>query len=361
MVTVSQKVFGVTQSGENVFQITLRNKRGTEVVLINYGATIQSIYTSDRSGTFANIVLGCDLLADYERQDACLGAVAGLCANRIAHARFELDGQTIQLTQNHGKHHLHGGTKGFQRTVWDVATEQGDDCASVIMSCTQKDGEAGYPGNVKAAVTYTLSDNNSLDIQYSATSDKTTVANLTQHSYFNLSGKKDNNCLEHVLQINADQYLPTDEESIPVGELTCVGNTPFDFRTPKAIGRDIHSHHHELIKCRGFDHNLCLAHTHRKGLHLAGEVFEPESGRAMTIETNQPGVQLYTGNFLQGTPAAGGCEWQQHDGFCLETQAWPDAPNQPHFPSITLQPGDVYQHHTRWTFSVKDDQQGANH
>ncbi|MTI15204.1 aldose epimerase family protein [Sansalvadorimonas verongulae] len=354
MVTVSQKAFGCTRSGESVSQIALCNGQGTEVVLINYGATIQSIRTKDRSGHFANIVLGCDGLTDYEQQSACLGAVAGPCANRIAHGRFELNGDTVQLTQNHDKHHLHGGAKGYQRTIWQFDTEQSDGCASVIMSCTTADGEEGYPGNVTSIVTYTLNDDNSLDIRYSATTDKTTVVNITQHSYFNLSGQPQTDCLNHSLQLNAEHYLATDAESIPTGELVAVEGTPFDFRHPKTIGQDIHTDHRELTKCRGFDHNYCLTPNPDQELHDVGEVYEPESGRTMKVETNQPGIQLYTGNFLQGTPATQGRKWENHSGFCLESQAWPDAPNQPGFPSITLKPDAKYHHHTRWTFGIKD-------
>ena len=345
--SVRQEPFGKTPAGEEITRTTLINGHGMEVVLLNYGATIQAIRTPDRDGQLANIVLSCDNLEDYVKQDACLGAVAGRNANRIAHGRFSLNGEQHQLSGNLDGHHLHGGYVGFQRSVWKQSIRESRNSVSVTMTCHSPDGDEGYPGDLDAAVTYTLNSDNQLDISYRATTSKATIINLTQHSYFNLAGG--GSCLDHVLRIQADHYLPTDSNIVPAGNVAEVGGTPFDFRDGKAIGKDIHSDDPQLTMSHGFDHNLCLS---RNGeLQDMGEVFEPGSGRVMRIQTDQPGVQLYTGNYLDGVPAPEGKTYSQYDGFCLETQAWPDAPNHPEFPSTELHPGKVYQHQTVLTFS----------
>ncbi len=351
MLTVSEEYFGETSAGENVVRTTIVNTNGLEVALINYGATIQAIRTPDRNSNLTNIVLSCDSLAKYEQQDVYLGAVAGRTANRTAKGMAVIDGEEFHLACNNGSNHLHGGNTGFNRKIWQQKVHKGITFASVTMSYLSPDGEENYPGNLDVSVTYTLTNTNQLHIHYKATTDKSTVVNLTQHSYFNLAGK--GSCLNHLLQLDADYYLPTSSSVIPTGEIADISNTPFDFRTPKTIGQDIHNSHAQLIIGNGYDHNYCLSangDTPKKFAHIV----EPESGRVMTVATNQPGVQFYSGNYLEGTPAEGSRYYDMRDGFCLETQAWPDAPNHPCFPSTELKPGEIYHHHTVLTFSCEE-------
>ncbi len=359
MIKIDQHSFGRTAQGEEVTRTLLTNRHGMEVALLNYGATIQAIRSADRDGQLANIVLSCDNLEDYERQSVYLGAVVGRCANRIAGGRLLLDGNDHQLTINNGDNHLHSGDSGFHAKVWEQSLNEYDDAVSVTMTCYGKDGDDGYPGNVEVRVIYTLTDDNIFDIRYSAITDKTTVVNLTQHSYFNLAGA--GTIHNHQLQLDAEGYLPLNEQSTPLGHVQTVEDTAFDFRTPKTIGRDITGERHtsecaqQLTMARGYDHNFCLPSGAQPETRRMGEVWEPVSGRLLTVYTNQPGVQLYTGNYLEGTPAPEGRIWNNHEGFCLETQGWPDAPNQPGFPSITLQSGAIYQHHTCWIFDCRSE------
>ncbi|CAM3600273.1 aldose epimerase family protein [Parendozoicomonas haliclonae] len=354
---VEQSLFGRTTAGEDVTRTVLTNDQGMKVALIDYGATIQAIHCPDQNGQSENIVLSCDSLEDYERQSVYLGAVVGRCANRIAKGRLELEGQTYQLTINNDPNHLHGGENGFHTKVWEQSIEEYDDAISVTMTCTSPDGEDGYPGHVQARVIYTLTSDNILDIRFSATTNKTTVVNLTQHSYFNLAGS--GTIHNHVLQLDAPEYLPIDENAIPTGQIQPVQSSAFDFIHPKAIGQDIAGIsssglcQQQLALANGYDHTFCLPYDGQSETRRMGEVWEPSSGRTLTIYTNQPGVQLYTGNYLEGTPAPEGKVWHNQEGFCLETQGWPDASNQPNFPAITLQPGEIYQHHTCWIFGCR--------
>ena len=350
MITVREELFGKTRAGEKVFRTTLRNANGVEVALINYGATIQAIRTPDRHGCMENIVLSCASIADYEQQVAYLGTVAGRTANRTAKGMAVIDGQEYHFACNNGPNHLHGGNCGFNRKVWQQAVIQNITSASVTMSYFSPDGEENYPGNLDVSVTYTLTEENQLHMVYRGTTDKTTLVNLTQHSYFNLAGQ--GSCLNHLLQIDAEHFLPADATAIPTGEVAEVKGTPFDFRTAKTIGQDIEVEHQQLVIGHGYDHNFCLQ-THGETPRDFARVLEPESGRVMTIATDQPGVQFYSGNYLEGTPAAGNKQYQAREGFCLETQAWPDAPNHPYFPSTELKPDETYCHHTILTFSCE--------
>ncbi|MCL6268939.1 galactose mutarotase [Sansalvadorimonas sp. 2012CJ34-2] len=350
MVTVKEELFGKTRAGEDILRTVMCNSLGVEVALINYGATIQAIRTPDRYGNLENIVLSCDSVANYERQGAYLGTVAGRTANRTAKGMTVIAGKEYHFACNNGPNHLHGGNCGFNRKVWQQSITRNENSASVTMSYLSIDGEENYPGNLNVAVIYTLTEENQLHAVYKATTDKTTLVNLTQHSYFNLAGKGD--CLGHILQLDAEHYLPTDPTAIPTGELADVAGTPFDFRIAKPIGQNISEDHPQLEIGKGYDHNFCLSADSEEPREFA-KVHEPESGRVMTVATDQPGVQFYSGNYLEGTPAAGDEHYQARAGFCLETQIWPDASNHPHFPSTELKPGDTYHHHTILTFSCE--------
>ena len=277
--------------------------------------------------------------------------MSGDTATGLAKARFTLDGRTYPLAANNGVNHLHGGVQGFDKVLWQGEALRGG--TAVVFTRTSADGEEGYPGNLKARVTYTLTDKNELMVAYEATADKPTVVNLTQHTYFNLAGQGTGNILGHVLRINADRYTPVDATLIPTGELAPVDKTPFDFRQPTAIGARIQSEHPQIQFGRGYDHNWVLARS-GAGLSLAADVYEPTSGRTLQVRTTEPGVQFYAGNFLDGTiTGKGGRVYQQRSGFCLETQHFPDSPNQPTFPSTTLRPGETYRSRTVFTTGTK--------
>jgi aldose 1-epimerase len=338
--------------GKPVEVFTLTNAAGTEVRAITFGGIITSWRVPDRRGQLADIVLGYDDPAAYVKDNSpYLGAIVGRYGNRIAKARFTLDGRTYPLAANNGVNHLHGGIQGFDKVLWQGEALRGG--TGVAFTRTSADGEEGYPGNLKARVTYTLTDKNELVVAYEATTDKPTVVNLTQHTYFNLAGQGTGNILGHVLRINGDRYTPVDETLIPTGELAPVDKTPFDFRQPTAIGARIQSEHPQIQFGRGYDHNWVLARS-GAGLSLAAEVYEPTSGRTLQVQTTEPGVQFYAGNFLDGTiTGKGGRVYQQRSGFCLETQHFPDSPNQPTFPSTTLRPGETYRSRTIFTTGTK--------
>jgi aldose 1-epimerase len=339
-------------NGKPVRSFTLKNSAGLEVSAITYGAIITSWKTPDRTGKMADIVLGFDDPARYLKGDSpYFGAVVGRYGNRIGSAQFALDGRTYKLAANDGANHLHGGTVGFDKVLWDGEAVSNRRGPSVAFTRTSPDGEEGYPGRLKARVTYTLTDKNELIVSYEATTDKPTVVNLTQHSYFNLAAAGD--VLSHELRINADRYTPVDKSLIPTGELTLVEETPFDFRKPTAIGARIASEHPQLEFGRGYDHNWVLARS-GSDLSLAAEVYDPTSGRTLTITTTEPGLQFYSGNFLDGTlTGKEGRVYKQRTGFCLETQHFPDSPNKPKFPSTTLRPGETYRSRTVYTSGVR--------
>ena len=347
---VTRAPFGKLPDGTAIESFTLRNAHGIEVRAITYGAIIVSLRVPDRAGKFDDVVLGHDDLAGYLDKPAYFGSVVGRYGNRIAKGRFTLDGKTYTLATNNGPNHLHGGVKGFDKVVWkgEPAAAGG---ASVTFSYTSRDGEEGYPGTLAARVTYTLSDKGELTFEYSATSDKATPINLTQHSYFNL-GTPGSDILGHELTLDADRFTPVDPTLIPTGQLAPVSGTPFDFRKPTAIGARIAQDDEQLKRGGGYDHNFVLSGA-GEGLRRAGLLADPKTGRTMEILTTEPGVQFYSGNFLDGTiKGKGGVVYKHRSGLCLETQHFPDSPNQPSFPSTILRPGKEYRSKTVLVFGV---------
>jgi aldose 1-epimerase len=348
---VNKTGFGEVQ-GQTVVLYTLRNSAGVEVLVTNFGGIIVSLKTPDRDGEFSDIVLGFDSLAPYVAGTPYFGAIIGRYGNRIARATFTLDGTTHTLAKNDGPNHLHGGVRGFDKVVWSGESFKRENERGVILRYTSPDGEEGYPGTLQAAVTYTLTDANELIVDYLATTDKPTPVNLTQHSYFNLAGEGNGDILDHQLMIAANGYTPIDTTLIPTGEIAPVETTPFDFRTPTAIGARINANHPQLRNGRGYDHNFVL-NREGMGLELAARVVEPASGRTLEIRTTEPGIQFYSGNFLDGTiTGKAGHVYAHRTGFCLETQHYPNSPNQPEFPSTILRPGQEYRTRTVFTFGV---------
>jgi aldose 1-epimerase len=338
--------FGKTPDGAAVSLYTLTNK-SVQVRITNYGGRIVSLTTPDRKGARADIVLGFDTLDPYPTSPF-FGALVGRYANRIGGAKFTLDGKEYPLEKNNGANALHGGSHGFDKVVWTAREIPG----GLELTYLSKDAEAGYPGNLKATVVYTLTDKNELKIDYSATTDKPTIINLTNHSYFNLKGAGEGDILGHVLTLHADQYTPVDAGLIPTGELRSVAGTPFDFRKPTAIGARIDDPNDPQIKLgHGYDHNYVLSHK-GTSLGLAAKIEEPTTGRVMEVLTTQPGVQFYTANNLNGTIEGTGGTYVRRGAFCLETQHFPDTPNQPKFPTAVLRPGETYRTTTVFRFSV---------
>jgi len=333
--------------------ITLKNAPGMEVRVVPYGGIVTSIRVPDRNGRFDDVVLGYDDAEGYRRNNGpYMGAIIGRYANRIAKGMFMLDGQIYQLATNNGPNHLHGGNKGFDKVVWQAEEFRNADGAGVLLRYTSADGEEGYPGTLKVQVTYTLSDTNELIIDYVATTGKATPVNLTHHSYFNLTGAT-HDVLDHELTIDADRYTPIDPTSIPTGEIAPVEGTPFDFRQPTSIGARIQQDNEQLRNGKGYDHNFVL-NRQGEGLVHAAHVYDPSSGRVIDVSTTEPGVQFYSGNFLDGSiKGKSGRVYQQRFGFCLETQHFPDSPNRPQFPSTILRPGVDYRSRTVYAFSVK--------
>lgn len=350
---MTKSPFARTKDGVSVDLITLRNEAGTEIGILTYGGVIRTLKTADRAGMLDDIVLGFDTLALYEEKSPFFGTLVGRYGNRIANGRFTLDGQTYALAKNNGPNHLHGGNKGWDKAVWIPAEPfQNATGVGIALSHTSADGDEGYPGTVKAVVTYTLTESNELVIDYQATTDKPTVVNLTQHSYFNLAGATAQDVLGHEVMLNADSYTPVDAGLIPLGEIAPVAGTPFDFKTPTAIGARINDTHEQIARGNGYDHNFVLNRT-GDGLSLAARVVEPTTGRTMTVSTTEPGVQFYTGNFLDGTlTGKGGRVYGRRAGLCLETQHYPDSPNQPAFPTTILRPGQAYRTTTIFKFSA---------
>ncbi|OQX80962.1 MAG: galactose-1-epimerase [Bacteroidetes bacterium 4484_276] len=331
--------------GKKVFQFTLTNENGMIVKLINYGGIVTHLLTPDKEGKLEDVVLGFDSLQQYLDETPYFGAIVGRYGNRIAKGKFELDGKTHQLATNNGPNHLHGGVKGFDKVVWDADDFIFPDRAGVILTYLSKDGEEGYPGNLAVKVTYTLTNDNELKIDYEATTDKPTIVNLTHHSYFNLEGQGNGNILDHQLQLMANRYVPVDETLIPTGELHSVQGSAMDFTAPHSIGSRIAEVE------GGYDHTWELDNFNSEKMRLVARVTSPESGRVMEVYTDQPGIQFYTGNFLDGSLSGkGGKVYHKHYGFCLETQHYPDSPNQPNFPSVVLRPGEKYETQTVYKF-----------
>jgi len=353
--TVSRTTTNVMFQGTAVEMVTLKNTHGMEVQAISYGGIITSLKVPDRAGTLGDVVLGFDQSNQYfaEPTPPFFGAIVGRYGNRIAKGQFVLDGKAYPLVKNNGPNHLHGGTRGFDKVLWAVTTKETAAGSSVTFSRTSPDGEEGYPGNLAARVTYTLTEKNELIVDYHATTDKPTVVNLTQHSYFNLAGEGSGDILGHQLTLNADRYTPVDDTLIPTGALAPVAGTPFDFRQPMAIGARIDGEHQQLKFGKGYDHNWVLNKT-GSGPQLAARLTEPKSGRILEISTTEPGVQFYTGNFLDGTiKGKNGHVYGLRTGLCLETQHFPDSPNRKTFPSTELRPGKAYDSRTIFAFSAK--------
>jgi aldose 1-epimerase len=352
--STTKKSFGKTSDGQLLDLYVLTNKTGAEVSITNYGGAVVSIKVPDRKGKFADVVLGYDTAGGYVSDKSHFGGIIGRYGNRIGHAQFALDGKTYTLAKNNGENTLHGGIKGFDKAVWTAKMLPGKDGQSLELSYVSKDGEEGFPGNLKVIVIYTLTDASALQIEYSATTDKKTVVNLTNHSYFNLAGQGSGDILGHLLSIQADMFTPVDASLIPAGDLRDVAGTPFDFRKSTAIGARIDQDDEQLKLGGGYDHNFVLRRPAAAGESLAARVVEPSSGRVMEVWTTEPGVQFYTGNFLDGkTPGKGGVAYPRRNAFCLETQHYPDSPNQPKFPSVVLKPGERYHTVTTYKFSVE--------
>lgn len=350
--SIAKAPFGKTADGAPVDIYTLKNAAGMEVHVITYGAIVQSLKAPGRGGQFADVVLGFDNMEGYLGKNPYFGAIVGRYGNRIAKGKFKLDGKEYKLAVNDGENSLHGGLNGFNKALWTAREAPGTDPA-VELTYVSKDGEEGYPGNLTQQVTYTLTAANELKIDYSATTDKDTVVNVTNHSYFNLAGQGEGDILGHQLQLSAAKFTPVDAGLIPTGELKSVEGTPFDFRQPTVIGARIDNVDEQLKRGKGYDHNFVVDGA-AGTLRPAARVAEPNTGRVMEVSTTQPGVQFYTGNFLDGTNTGkGGKVYAHRSGFCLETQHFPDSPNHPDFPTATLKPGEEYKSTTVFKFSVQ--------
>jgi len=348
---VEEQPFGTTKEGKKITLYTLTNSHHVEVRAMNYGAIIVSLRVPDRKGQVADIVLGHDTLEAYFDNSPHLGGLVGRYANRIANGSFTLDGVKYSLPKNNGPNTLHGGIKGFDQAVWQGTALKGN--AGVAFSYLSKDGEEGFPGNLKVKVTYSLTEANELVINYEATTDKPTVLNLSQHSYFNLAGEGTRDILDHEVMINADRFTPVDSTMIPTGELRPVKGTALDFTTQTKVGARIDDNYEQLVLGKGYDHNFVI-NGKAGGLGLAVRAYEPTSGRVIEISTDQPGVQFYTGNFLDGTVTGKqGHVYKQRYGLCFETQHFPDSPNHPEFPSTVLRAGETFHSRTIWKFSAR--------
>ena len=352
--TVTKQSYGKTAAGENVDLYTLRNSKGVEAKITNYGGIVVSLKVPDRNGKFDDVVLGFNDLESYlTKNDPYMGALIGRYGNRIAKGRFTLNGVEYKLAVNNGENHLHGGLKGFDKVVWTGHEMKTPTGPAVVLTYLSKDGEEGYPGNLNVRVVYTLTNNNEIKIDYTATTDKDTVTNLTHHSYFNLAGEGNGDILNHLVTINASRFVPTDAGSIPTGELKQVAATPFDFLKATAIGARINDDDEQLKLGNGYDHTWVI--NGRAGtMRLAATAYETTSGRLMQVWTTEPGVQFYTGNFLNGSlTGKSGKVYARRNGFCFETQHYPDSPNQPSFPTTTLKKGQTYKSTTVYRFSTK--------
>jgi aldose 1-epimerase len=350
--STTKEVFGKLKNGQQADLYTLTNANGMVVKITNYGGIITHWLAPDKDGTMADVVLGFDSLDSYVANNPFFGALVGRYGNRIAKGTFTLDGQTYPLVTNNGPNHLHGGTKGFDKVLWNVQESPAADGESLVLTYTSKDMEEGYPGNLDVKVTYTLTNDNKLKIEYAATTDKPTIVNLTNHSYFNLTGMK-RDILDHEISIKADSLVEVDGTLIPTGKLISVEGTPFDFRKMRPIGEQIDDISDEQIKNGGgYDHCWVVQRADDSLLKIA-TVVEPTSGRMLDVYTTEPGVQFYTGNFLNGKTSGKGVTYTKRMGFCLETEHYPDSPNQTKFPSVVLRPGEQYHTTTVYQMSVK--------
>lgn len=344
--------FGETMDGTDVDQFILSNNNGMEIRIITYGGVITSWTAPDKNGNYKDIVLGYNTLAEYEAETPYFGALIGRYGNRIAKGKFSLDDQEYTLAVNNGVNHLHGGLKGFDKVIWDAKTIVSDSTVSLELSFLSKDMEEGYPGNLETKVTYTLNNKDELSVNYEATTDKPTIVNLTQHSYFNLTADFNQDILGHELVINADSFLPIDNTLIPTGEFRDVTGTPFDFKTSKAIGIHIDNENIQLKNGLGYDHCWVL-NDQNTGVRFVASAYEPVSERLLEVFSDEPGIQFYSGNFLDGTlPSKNNGVYQHRTGFCLETQHYPDSPNQKNFPSVRINPGEKYNSKTVFRLSA---------
>jgi aldose 1-epimerase len=351
--SVTRELFGTTADGVAIDRYILTNANGVEAAIMTYGGTLVGLRAPDRCGRLEDVVLGFDTLAQYLGDHPYFGALIGRYGNRIANGHFQLRGVEYTLACNNGPNHLHGGPNGFHRAIWQAQAHTVDTAPTLALTYHSRDGEEGYPGNLHVTVVYTLDDQNQLRIDYSATTDQATIVNLTNHAYFNLAGAGD--ILEHQLQLRATHFLPINSTLIPTGELRPVVGTPMDFTTPTAIGARIASDDQQLhYALDGYDHCWVIDRG-GAALALAAHVTETSTGRVMDVYTTQPGIQFYSGNFLDGSlTGKRGQAYVRHTGFCLETQHFPDSPNQPQFPSTVLEPGETYQHTTIYQFSVEE-------
>jgi aldose 1-epimerase len=349
---MQKEKFGTLPDGREVQRYILKNRNGIEVHVINYGGIITHLLAPDKNGKVEDIVLGYDSLGGYLKETPFFGALIGRYGNRIAKGKFSLDGKEYTLVQNNNGQHLHGGTTGFDKVFWNIEELPVESGMALRLTYLSKDMEEGYPGNLDVAVDYHLTENNELKIDYKATTDKPTVVNLTQHTYFNLSGNAKRDILDHVLTIHADEYIPVTKVLIPTGKLAPVANTPFDFNTPTAIGARINDKNEQLQFGGGYDH--CWVLSDKDSLKTAATLYDSTSGRTVEVRTTEPGIQFYAGNFLTGSiTGKGGVVYKHRYGLCLETEHFPDSPNQPKFPSTELKPGETYRTQTIYQFGTR--------
>ncbi|MFO1389663.1 aldose epimerase family protein [Cellvibrio sp.] len=348
---ISQTSFGHSTEGVAASLFTLTNANGLIVKITNFGGIITEIHVPDKHGQFTDVNLGFDSIEPYYKDSPYFGALIGRFGNRIAGGKFTLDGKTYELATNNGNNHLHGGLVGFDKVVWNASTFKTENSVGLTLKYLSVDGDQGYPGNLDVTVVYELTNNNEILVKYHAVTDKATPVNLTQHAYFNLAGKG-GDILNHEVMINADRFTAIDPEAIPTGELPSVVGTPFDFRTPHLVGERINEDHEQLKNGNGYDHNFVLNKAHPKELSLAARVFEKNSGRVLEVFTQEPGVQFYSGNWMDGSLTGKGWHYTRRCGLCLEPQHFPDSPNQPHFPNTILRPGEEYRSVMSYKFSV---------
>ncbi len=353
-VSITKSFYGKTNDNKKVDLYSFKNENGMQVDIINYGGIITSLKVPDKNGETENIVLGYSKLKDYINENPYFGSIIGRYGNRIAKGKFNLNGNQYTLATNNDENHLHGGNIGFDKVIWDAETKINSNSSSLILKYLSRDMEEGYPGNLYTTVTYKITNDNSVEIKYEAQTDKTTVINLTQHSYFNLSGDFNQSILNHKVKINANQFLPVNKSLIPTGNKLNVSMTPFDFRNYKKIKKDINADDLQLNYGNGYDHCWVL-NDYKNGYRLVASAFHEESGRLMEVYSDQPGLQFYTGNFLDGSlPQKEEGFYNFRSGFCMETQHFPNSPNQTDFPSVTLNPNEKYNSKTTYKFKIKE-------
>ena len=344
---VNRDHFGVTTAGVSVDRFTLENASGARARIIALGATVTELHVPDRNDMLADVVLGFGSAAGYEKNEPYMGCIVGRVANRISNAHFTLDGTEYQLARNLEPHHLHGGTVGFHQRIWEAEILERASAPAVKFSYLSPDGEENYPGNLNAQVIYSLTEENGLRIEYEATTDHATPVNLTNHSYFNLTGSGAGTILDHEITVHSDYVAERDPDGVPTGQILEVEGTPLDFRVPKRIGERITE-----LEC-GYDHNYVFAGSSRENAEFVAEAYDSVSGRRMAVWTTEPGMQLYSGSFLNGYKGKAGAVYDQYTGFCFETQHFPDAVNKPHFPDVTLRPGQTYRQTTEYRFEAE--------